>query len=138
VVEIAGTVFVHGGVHERWAGVAPAAVSSQVRGAIAQTGPVFVLGAEGPLRYRGFLRTNAVDVCGELEKVLAARGAERLVVGHAAPPSGKPESRCEGRGWWVGGSSEPGVVEITASGVHPIGGQGPTRPEIRGSPNAIP
>lgn len=128
IVEIAGTVFVHGGIHERWAATDPALLSSQVRAAIAQTGPAFVLGAEGPLRYRGFLRTNAVDVCGELEKVLAATGAQRLVVGHAVPPSGKPESRCEGRGWWVGGSVDPGVLEITPSGVHPIGAQGPTPP----------
>jgi hypothetical protein len=128
VVEIAGTVFVHGGIHERWAGLDPAAMSSQVRAAIAQTGPPFVLGAEGPLRYRGFLRTNAVDVCGELEKVLAAQGAERVVVGHASPPTGRPESRCEGRGWWVGGSSDPGVVEITPSGVRSMGGAGPNPP----------
>jgi hypothetical protein len=33
----------------------------------------------------GFLRTNAVDVCGELEKVLAEKGAERLVVGTPLP-----------------------------------------------------
>jgi hypothetical protein len=128
VVEIAETVFVHGGIHERWAGVDPAVVSSQVRAAIAGTGPDFVLGAEGPLRYRGFLRTNAFDVCGELEKVLAARRATRLVVGHGAPPSGKPEPRCEGRGWWVGGSADPGVLEIGPDGVRPLGGEGPDKP----------
>ena len=128
VVEIAGTVFVHGGIHERWAGVDAAMLSSQVRAAIAETGPLFVLGPEGPLRYRGFLRTNAVDVCGELVKVLAERGAERLVVGHAAPPSGKPESRCEGRGWWVGGSVDPGVLEIGPTGVRALGGEGPNKP----------
>ncbi len=128
VVEIAGTVFVHGGIHERWAGVDSAVMSSQVRAAVAQTGPAFVLGAEGPLRYRGFLRTNAVDVCGELEKVLAARSAERLVVGHAAPPSGKPESRCEGRGWWVGGSVDPGVLEIGPRGARALGGEAATTP----------
>jgi len=128
VVEIAGTVFVHGGIHERWAAIDPGALSSQVRAAIAQTGPPFALGPEGPLRYRGFLRTNAVDVCGELSKVLAAKGADRLVVGHAVPPSGLPESRCEGRGWWVGGSAEPGVVEITPSGVRSMVGEGPTSP----------
>jgi hypothetical protein len=120
VVQIAGTVFVHGGIHERWAELDPAAMSSQVRAAIEKTGPPYVLGAEGPLRYRGFLRTNAVDVCGELEKVLAARGADRVVVGHVSPPTGKPESRCEGRGWWVGGSTDPGVLEIGPGGVQPL------------------
>jgi hypothetical protein len=121
VVAIDGTAFVHGGIHEKWARVDPAAVSSQVRAAIGRTGPTFVLEAEGPLRYRGFLRTNAVDVCGELEKVLAEMAVERLVVGHGSPPSGRPESHCGGRGWWVGGSSEPGVLEIVGDSVRGLG-----------------
>jgi hypothetical protein len=128
VVEIERTLFVHGGIHEKWSQVDAAVLSSQVRAAIGQSGPDFVLGAEGPLRYRGFLRTNAVDVCGELEKVLAGQGADRLVVGHASPPSGMPESRCGGRGWWVGGSSEPGVLEIGPGGVRPIGAGAPVDP----------
>ena len=125
VTEIAGTAFVHGGIHEKWARVDPAGLSSQVRAAIGRTGPTFVLDPEGPLRYRGFLRTNAVDVCGELEKVLAEMGVERLVVGHASPPSGRPESRCGGRGWWVGGSLQPGVLEIGPDGIRPLGEETP-------------
>ena len=121
VLEIDGTAFVHGGIHEKLARVDPAELSSQVRAAIGGSGPPFVLDSEGPLRYRGFLRTNAVDVCGELEKVLAPRALTRLVVGHGSPPSGGPEARCGGRGWWVGGSEEPGVLEIVSGVARPAG-----------------
>ncbi len=127
-VEIAGSVFVHGGISEKWAQADLAVLSSQVRAAIQKTGPGFVLGPEGPLRYRGFLASDAVDACGELEKTLARLGASRLVVGHGSPPSGKPELRCGGRGLWVGGSTEPGVVEIGPGGVRAIGGDGPVEP----------
>ena len=130
-LEIDGTAFVHGGIHEKWARVDPAGLSSQVRAAIRGSGPLFVLNPEGPLRYRGFLRTNAVDVCGDLEKVLAPRALTRLVVGHGSPPSGGPEARCGGRGWWVGGSREPGVVEIVAGDVRPLAApvsEPPTQP----------
>ena len=130
-LEIDGTAFVHGGIHEKWARVPPAGLSSQVRAAIGGSGPPFVLDAEGPLRYRGFLRTNAVDVCGELEKVLAPRGLARLVVGHGSPPSGGPEARCGGRGWWVGGSVEPGVLEIGPGGIRPLGQEAKPEPPTK-------
>jgi hypothetical protein len=131
-VDVAGSVFVHGGIGEKWAEVELSVLSSQVRAAIAKTGPAFVLGAEGPLRYRGILRNDAVAGCGELAKTLVRLGAERMVVGHGSPPSGRPEMRCGGQAIWVGGANEPGVVEIGPAGVRSIGGEGPT--ELRAQP----
>jgi hypothetical protein len=129
-VAIGGTVFVHGGISEQWAKADLALLSSQTRAAIGKTGPAFVLGAEGPLRYRGFVRPDAVDACGEIARTLAELGMERIVVGHGSPPSGSPEWRCEGRLIWVGSSEAPAVVEFTPAGVHEIGGDGPVEMQV--------
>jgi hypothetical protein len=131
-VSIDGTVFAHGGISERWAKADPALLSSQTRAAIARTGPEFVLGPEGPLRYRGFVKSDAVDACGEVERTRSELGAERLVVGHGSPPSGGPESRCGGRLLWVGKQDGPAVVEIAATGIREIDGEGPR--ELRPHP----
>ena len=47
--------------------------------------------------YRGHLRAPESAACAEIDKVLAAQNAKRIVVGHTTQRSGKIASRCGGK-----------------------------------------
>ncbi len=96
VVIVEGTVFAHGGVSARYAGLGAAQLSAQVRGALLGQGPPDVLTEEGPLWYRGYLQAPEPIACEELARALAALGASRMVVGHTTQRSGEVASRCGG------------------------------------------
>lgn len=126
------TVFVHGGVSAATAADAGsvAALSAQVRAALAGTGPPAVLGDEGPLWYRGYLQAPEAVACAELSQALSTLGAERMVVGHTTQRSGQIATRCGGRllGIDTGISAHYGgklaVLEITggdAVAIYPTG-----------------
>lgn len=99
VAQVQGTIFVHGGVSARTALAAgsAAALSAQVRAALAGVGPTEVLGEEGPLWYRGYLLAPEAVACEELRQTLSVFGAQRMVVGHTTQRSGTIAVRCGGQ-----------------------------------------
>lgn len=97
VVHIAGTVFVHGGVHPDFAGNSLDETNQAIRDAIDQPGPSAVLGDLGPLWYRGYILDPEEIACPRLDEALTMLGAQRMVVGHTTQRDGVMRSRCGGR-----------------------------------------
>lgn len=96
VVQLGEVVFAHGGVSERWAPHGAKALALMARRALAG-GDRAVLGDDGPLWYRGYLLAEEPLACAELDRALAALGAERMVVGHTTQKTGRVAARCGGR-----------------------------------------
>jgi hypothetical protein len=103
VVRIGGTVFVHGGLSAEYAQLSLDQINDQVRTAIraADQSPRSIISDElGPLWYRGLISRSPtlVDarvlapgrpaIEAELDSVLRAYGAKRLVIGHTPSLNG--------------------------------------------------
>ncbi|MFT4623429.1 MAG: 3',5'-cyclic AMP phosphodiesterase CpdA [Myxococcota bacterium] len=98
VALIDGTVFVHGGVTPAFAKHGVDAMNAAVRDAvIAGDRSAQVIGADGPLWYRGYVQDPPSDACPRLDQALASLGAQRMVVGHTTRRNGRVEVRCGGR-----------------------------------------
>lgn len=93
VVQIDGTVFVHGGVSKHYARPAES-LSTDVKMALLGLGPREILGELGPLWYRGYWQQSEVEACLESAYVLKELGAKRLVMGHTTQRDGRVHSRC--------------------------------------------
>lgn len=96
VAKVNDTVFVHGGVHPRWATTGIDGTNDAVRSAL-QGGPPDVLGTDGPLWLRAYVQLPEADACGPLKEALTTMGATRMVVGHTTRRDGRIQTRCEGR-----------------------------------------
>ena len=98
VARIGDTVFVHGGVHPRWADDAFRKLNDAVRAAIddpAKAPPV--LGEDGPLWFRGYVQEDEATACPLLDTALAELRARRMVVGHTTRRDGRIQVRCGGK-----------------------------------------
>lgn len=95
IAQVGSTLFLHGGLSERFAASTVAQLNEQVRQAINEPGAP-ILGEEGPLWYRGYLLADEAVACAELQRVLALRGVRRMVVGHTTQRDGRIAVRCGG------------------------------------------
>lgn len=93
VVQIDGTVFVHGGVSKHYARSADS-LSKEVKMALLGVGSRDILGELGPLWYRGYWLQSELEACQESAYVLKQLGAKRLVMGHTTQRDGRVHSRC--------------------------------------------
>ncbi|GLC65418.1 hypothetical protein PLESTF_000291200 [Pleodorina starrii] len=65
----------------------------RARGALAD----MLLGGEGAVWSRRYMRSPPKEVCGEVAEVVRRLGVERVVVGHTVQQGGRVSSRCGGR-----------------------------------------
>ena len=118
-VRVGGTLFSHAGIEPAWAGEL-AAVNRDARCWLSGAGerPASTADSSGPVWSRAW-GGDSVD-CSALDRVLAAAGAERMVVGHTVQRAGIT-SACGGKLWRVdtGMSSHYGgqiqVLEIAGA-----------------------
>ena len=93
--QIQDTIFVHGGISPHYA--APSSsINDSVRKAHLGVGDRNILGSDGPLWYRDYLRAPESDACPKLKLALERIGAKRMVVGHTTQRSGRIKMRCDG------------------------------------------
>lgn len=97
VAIVGDTVFVHGGLRERWAEKGLARVNDMIRRDLFANPPGGASGEDGPMWFRGYAQAPEKEVCPELERALSRLGARRMVVGHTVQPDGRIASRCGGR-----------------------------------------
>jgi 3',5'-cyclic AMP phosphodiesterase CpdA len=98
VALIGDTVFVHGGIHPRWADDGYRPLNEAVRAAMddpAKEPPV--LAEDGPLWFRGYVQDDEATACPLLDRALAELRARRMVVGHTTRRDGRLQVRCGGR-----------------------------------------
>ncbi len=82
LVKLNGALFVHGGVSDAYAGFSIDEINAKVRGALAGGEPHAILTDElGPLWYRGAAGEDEAAGA-EVNRVLTAFEAERMVIGH--------------------------------------------------------
>ncbi len=96
IASLDGTVYLHGGISQRFAPQGVDGLNAATAAALRGAGPADVLGPEGPLWYRGYLLADESVACAELETALTALGARRMVIGHTTQESGKIAVRCGG------------------------------------------
>jgi 3',5'-cyclic AMP phosphodiesterase CpdA len=95
VVQIGDTVFVHAGIPRAWAALGVRGINEAVHQALtAGDGPV--LGRDGPLWYRGYLKNDEPRACAEAAEALRLLRARRMVMGHTVQAGGRPVARCGG------------------------------------------
>ena len=93
--QVQDIIFVHGGISPQYA--APSSsINESVRKAHMGLGDRNILGSDGPLWYRDYLRAPESDACPSLKLALKKIGAKRMVVGHTTQRSGKIKMRCDG------------------------------------------
>lgn len=90
------TVFVHGGIRASQAEGGVDALNARFAAALDAPAEAAVLGPDGPVWYRGFVKEPETTACPELQRALTALGARRMVVGHTTREDGKVEARCGG------------------------------------------
>lgn len=95
-VRVGSTVFVHGGIDERWSRLGTRGINAAVRAALDGGDPA-VLGSDGPLWNRGYVLSEPVTACAELGRALSSLGATQMVVGHTTQKSGRIASLCGGQ-----------------------------------------
>lgn len=111
-VQVAGTLFVHAGIAERFAALGSceainARAADELARAVPRSRPSGLLAAgrphgaamleaaDGPLWYRGLAESPEPAACAELRRSLGRLGARRMVVGHTIQPHGM-RFRCGG------------------------------------------
>ena len=104
-VEVAGTVFVHAGIHPRYASLGCDGINARAAEELSRAVPrggerrsfrsrsAMLEDQEGPVWYRGIAES---DDCSELQRSLSALRARRMVVGHTIQEHGKMRLRCGG------------------------------------------
>ena len=104
-VEVAGTVFVHAGIHPRYASLGCEGINARAAEELSRAVPrggerrtfrsrsAMLEDEEGPVWYRGLAES---DDCLELQRSLSALRARRMVVGHTIQEHGKMRLRCGG------------------------------------------
>ena len=96
VVQVGDAVFLHGGLHPRWAGLGLDGVNQAARSSLLG-GPQEILGSDGPVWYRGYVEDPEDEACVALDRSLRELGARRMVVGHTTQRDGRIKVRCAGR-----------------------------------------
>ncbi len=96
-LKLGDTVFVHGGIGERFATLGVDGINQQVDLALHGQAPPDILGEEGPLWNRVLVMAPEPLACAELGRALTALGAKRMVVGHTPQLDGHVLSRCNGQ-----------------------------------------
>jgi Calcineurin-like phosphoesterase len=141
VVLVDGALFCHGGVSARFAQAGPAALSDAVRRGLLNPPGGPELGDEGPLWYRGLMLAEEPQACQEAALVLAATGAQRLVMGHTTQKDGRIRSRCGGAVLGIdtgiarhygGNLAALEIVDGDAGAIYPAGREGLPDPEVDG------
>lgn len=127
MVRVGDTLFVHGGLHPRWADVGLEAINDGARAFFLGEAaiPRALQAEDGPVWYRGYAMDEAP--CAELDAALTRVGARRMVIGHTVQAQGI-NAACDGRVWRIdvglarhyGGPVE--VLEITATGPRALRG----------------
>ncbi len=88
IVKINDTVYLHGGISSRYAAIPfkqiNEMVAAELNGAATLTNQGAVMGDDGPLWYRGLAVENGPEIADLVERVLAAQGIRRIVIGHSA------------------------------------------------------
>lgn len=106
VVEINGTVFVHGGISRAVATMGCATVNATVRSELTtppaplsprQVAALLASREDGPLWYRGLAQENEPPFASELDAILLELKASAIVVGHTVTADGRLTSRFGGR-----------------------------------------
>ncbi len=97
VVRVEDTLFVHGGISEKYSTYTPKELSSWVKDAIQNKSPKDILDEEGPLWYRGYLISDEDIACAELDKTLKNQNVSRMIVGHTTQRNGQIAVRCDGK-----------------------------------------
>ncbi|KAJ3054722.1 hypothetical protein HK097_000968 [Rhizophlyctis rosea] len=97
-----GTLFLHGGLHPKWALPSVETLNLEARNHLLTKTPaelwnVPLFGGDGPLWYRGYAMDGEDTVCSVLDKVLSILKANRMVIGHTPQRDGRILSRCKGR-----------------------------------------
>lgn len=85
IVKVNDTLFVHGGISPKYAAISPSTINGGIRRELAQPpGSPAPLTEEiaGPLRYRGLAEDEDKAPDSHVERVLAAQGVRRIVIGH--------------------------------------------------------
>jgi len=139
VLQIGGNVFVHGGVlesHVRYGlGRINQETSAWMAGSPSEPAPVSVSNNRAPIWVRDYSDgTPASDRCAELERVLGALSAQRMVVGHTVQKEGI-NSACDAKVWRIdvglsrfyGG--KPSVLEIRGAQVRALTSEATSSPK---------
>ena len=86
VIKINDTLFLHGGIGPKYAGVPLKELNGTIRRELMDSGEKFPAGmtvdSEGPLWYRGLAQHDEATEAAHLEAVLGGLGAKRIVMGH--------------------------------------------------------
>jgi calcineurin-like phosphoesterase family protein len=85
IVKVNDTLFVHGGISPKYVATRPSTINDGIRGELAQPlGSPAPLTEEvaSPLRYRGLAEDEVKAPVSHVERVLAAQGVRRIVIGH--------------------------------------------------------
>jgi hypothetical protein len=100
IVKINDTIYLHGGISPRYVSMPLKQINETIAGelsdlaAINKEGPV--MGEDGPLWYRGLADDNGPAIAAHVDRVLAAYGVKRIVIGHTPTP-GAVIPRFEGK-----------------------------------------
>lgn len=84
-VHLGDTVFVHAGITKEWAAKGIPFINEQMRSALSGgvSTRASVLGANGPVWYRGYSEYGEAQACAEVKQALRLLGATRMVMGHS-------------------------------------------------------
>ena len=85
IVKVNDTLFVHGGISPKYAATRPSTINDGIRGELAQSPDSPAPMTEevaSPLRYRGLAEDEDKAPDSHVERVLAAQGVRRIVIGH--------------------------------------------------------
>jgi len=100
IVKINDTIYLHGGISERFASMPIKQINDEIAAQLAdiatiqRDGPV--LADDGPLWYRGLATDEGPAAAALVDKVLAAYGVKRIVIGHT-PTAGAVVPRFGGK-----------------------------------------
>ena len=85
IVKVNDTLFVHGGISPKDAATRPSTINDGIRGELAQppdSPAPMTEEVASPLRYRGLAEDEDKAPDSHVERVLAAQGVRRIVIGH--------------------------------------------------------
>ena len=85
IVKVNDTLFVHGGISPKYAATPPSTINDRIRGELAQppdSPAPLTEEVASPVRYRGLAEDEDQAPDSHVERVLAAQGVRRIVIGH--------------------------------------------------------
>ncbi|RKO88199.1 Metallo-dependent phosphatase-like protein, partial [Blyttiomyces helicus] len=96
------TVFMHGGMHPKWAKKGIDWINAEAHRALTTLTPdqlwqFPLFGDDGPLWYRGYAQDAEEVICGVLQKALDHLKVRRMVIGHTPQYDGRILGRCTGK-----------------------------------------